>query len=241
MKATFRLWQLSLLLFTILVVVACKGSNDQVQQNTVIVPSTPSPTAARPPTRIIQRTPSPTLPPMLTPTLNFPVWRYASEWALNLHYAVTGGGLYLRVDHWVYSGTALIEIAEDGRATGRGTLWPSPYDEQCVVTPLAVGAGFGFAVEGTLVFDGARILLEIEVIPDDYEAIEEYQVECPNNPQPRHVTGSYLWPLLYQTGSLHYTFWVEENHQTLTYDEDLAARTNSVLRGTLHAEVSLQR
>lgn len=184
--------------------------------------------------------PTPVPGPSPTATLNFPVWQYASTWALNLRYEITAGGPFLEVDQWIYSGQVVLRVLEDGSASGSGVLYPAPLDTLCTVTPND-SEGYAFTMSGGLRYDGEKVWLDIEMLPTDYFYIENYTVLCPDYNEPRQVANNYLWPMLGQVEALHYTFPLDRNSFNLVHNEDLNARTNGVLRGALHYELLLQR
>lgn len=250
-----RRWQLSLFIGTLLVLLvfsACNGddngdssdNNDSTSNEAVDVNPSVSPTEAV--TQLPPENPSiiPTITPIpsltLTPTLPYESWRVAGEWSINFRYTVTNGGPFVDVDEWIYSGSASIFIEESGNVTGSGILYPSPTDEACNVTALD-SDGYPFSVTGILNFDGERILMDITMDANDYFAVENYTVLCPDYLEPLEVQNNFIWPMLGQIERLTYTFWLDESSFEINFAEDLGQRTNRVLVGMLNGEILLQR
>ncbi|NDJ84392.1 MAG: hypothetical protein GYB66_00765 [Chloroflexi bacterium] len=180
------------------------------------------------------------VPLVPTATLPYDPWRYAGDWGLNLRFEITGGGPFGEVDTWVYSGQATIRVTEDGNATGSGRIYTSPLDERCLVETFD-SEGYGFTVTGSLAYDGERLWLEIELVPDDYFVIENYVVTCPDYTEARQISENYLWPMLGQIEKLEYRFWMDDSQHEIEFNEDLTARTNRVFRGAINGHLLLTR
>jgi hypothetical protein len=237
-------WRLPLLVLTValLALLAACNSDDQTPERNNNQSDATAPPADQGPqpvvTRIVTRTPTPFITPTITPTLSFPAWRVGGDWALILRYDVVEGAL---VDQLTYSGNATISIGEDGSVSGFGSLVATPLDVLCTTVALD-SEPYRFAIEGSLRPEGERILLDIRLVPETYDAQERYQILCPDYLDgPREETQSLLWRMLEQTGRLRYTFPLDTSFTEVTFAEDLTQITNNVLRGTLNGDVILQR
>ncbi len=199
------------------------------------VPNTPQQVI----TVVVTRTPTPMVTPSLTPTLNFPAYRVAGTWYLYIRFDLNNTAI---VQQLGYSANATLEVTDYGVVTGSGMLMPVPFDPACEIRSLDA-EGLSFTMEGSLRPDGERILMDVAIIPTNYSAAENYEVRCPDfNGEFRTITQpNLLWPVLSQTERMNYTFDLTQASYTVTFTEDIAARTGDVIKGLLSAElISLQ-
>ncbi|MBI5929269.1 MAG: hypothetical protein HY862_08170 [Chloroflexi bacterium] len=186
-------------------------------------------------TVVVTRTPIPQITPSLTPTLDFPAYKVAGTWSLYVRFDINDEGLVKQLG---YSANATLNVTDYGVVTGNGMLMPTPSDPVCEIHPLG-GEGFSFDIQGILRPDGERILMDIELIPTSYSATENYEVRCPEDaPDFRTVSQpNLIWPILSQTQRTKFTFDLTQPSYTVTFTEDIAARTDNVIKGMLAGEL----
>ncbi len=231
-------------LVTILLLIGLAGckekkSDDGGDVSGVQVASPVPPTPQQVITVVVTRTPAPMVTPSLTPTLNFPAYRVAGTWYLYIRFDLNNTAI---VQQLGYSANATLEVTDYAVVTGSGMLMPVPFDPACEIRSLDA-EGLSFTMAGSLRPDGERILMDVEIIPTNYSAVENYEVRCPDfNGEFRTITQpNFLWPVLSQTERMKYTFDLTQASYTVTFTEDIAARTGNVIKGLLSAElISLQ-
>jgi hypothetical protein len=243
-----RLLQLATLgVLLIMVLVACNDDkkSDEPEATsvsgivapnaTVVIPATIPPPVV---TVVVTRTPAPSETPTATPTLNFPAYRVAGTWQMFVRFDINNGAL---VDKLGYSGSATVDVSDNGTVMGAGTLYPDPSDAACNIRPLNAPI-YEFTIRGTLRPDNERILMDIELVPTAYDAPESYYVFCPEDLNgPREVTQpNLIWPVLTQSERLKFTFDLDQPSYTVTFTEDIAALTGGVVQGLLAGELIVQ-
>lgn len=236
----------ALCVLLILVLVACNDDkkSDEPEATSVsgivAADATVVTTVVTPPvvTVVVTRTPAPSETPSPTPTLNFPAYRVAGTWQMFVRFDINDGAL---VDKLGYSGSATVDVSDNGTVTGVGTLYPDPSDAACDIRPLNAPI-YEFTIRGTLRPDNERILMDIELVPTVYDAPESYYVFCPEDLNgSREVTQpNLIWPVLTQSERLKFTFDLDQPSYTVTFTEDIAARTGGVVQGLLAGELIVQ-
>ncbi|MBZ0315824.1 MAG: hypothetical protein K8L91_05350 [Anaerolineae bacterium] len=190
-------------------------------------------------TVVVTRTPTPMITPSITPTLDFPAYRVAGTWYLYIRFDLNNTAI---VQQLGYSASATLEVTDYAVVTGSGMLMPTPFDPACEIRSIDA-EGLAFKMHGSLRPDGERILMDVEITPTNYSAVENYEVRCPSdNGEWRTVSQpNLIWPVLSQTERTKYTFDLTQSSYTVTFTEDIAARTGNVIKGLLSAElISLQ-
>ncbi|MCB9435917.1 MAG: hypothetical protein H6673_02865 [Anaerolineales bacterium] len=220
--------------------VACGGEQKKQDSPQPTSLNAATATVELPPTRIVYRTPTAIPQPTATQTPLPQIEQVAGEKSLALRFVVTGGGIDPRIDTWAYTGRVTLNVQTDGSASGSGILWPSPIDNECRVTTLGSDANYAFDVQGYMTYDGSRVRLNIELVPQTTGLLEPFRILCtPDEADAELVQADFLWPMLSQSHALTYTLYPEDLVSTVRYTEDLAARTEGALTGMLEVEVQL--
>lgn len=242
-----RFWRHGLVLIGVWVLLiglaACKKEEptreDDVSGVQVATPIVTTPTPQPVVTVVVTRTPTPIITPSQTPTLNFPAYRVAGTWYLYVRFDLHDTAIVKTLG---YSATATLEVTDYAVVTGSGMLMPSPLDPVCQIRPLD-GDGLSFDVVGSLRPDGERILMDVELVPTSYSKTESYEVRCPEDGELWRTVSqpNLIWPVLSQTERTNFTFDLSQPSYTVTFTEDIAARTSNSIKGLLSAElISLQ-
>lgn len=234
-----RYWLLCLMV----VLVACGDKTKEQEQSPPATESSLSAVATDvPPTRVVRRTPTAVPTAIPTATIVPEIQQVAGDKSLALSFTVTQGGPDPLVDSWNYSGLATVRVQLDGTASGSGVLWPIGVDPECRVTSPSPSTIYAFDVQGYTTYDGARVRLHLLLVPQDIESPEQFQVRCPDEPLEGHfIETNFLWPMLTQVEALDYILYLDEIVSIESYTEDLAARTDGALTGTLAIEAQLQQ
>lgn len=237
MEASLRYW---LVLLMIVLLAACGGNGNTEEPPQPTSLNLATATVEAPPTRIVYRTATAIPQSTVTPTPLPEIEQVAGEKSLALRYTVTQGGIDNRVDMWVYTGRVTLKVQPDGSAGGSGVLWPAPSDSVCQVTPLGSDANYAFDVQGQVTYDGSRVRLHVELLPRTTGLVEPFRIQCTEDVSAAElVQADFLWPMLSQAEALTYTLYPDELVSTVRYTEDLAARSDGALTGTLAIEVQL--
>jgi hypothetical protein len=196
-------------------------------------------------TRIV--TPGPTRTPVPPPTLAYDIVHVAGNWLLRFDLSITDGSFAQVLS---YNGLVSLLVSQEGTITGTGRFSQSIDNPPCdASTPDT--EGLGFTVRGTTYPLDNVIMVEIDLVPDNPEQNETYQLICPDFQDVRRYQQPLLWPGLMAlqrrdlgggaaVEGLHWTFPLK-NTPNLHLESDLLKETNGLVTGYLTGDVGLAR